>query len=140
MIFGRHTDREQPDRKVDVDVHLEEDITLVQTATDAFLNNPEEGRWQALLSVPARLDRRTAASDAYERNVVGSAVFEHADEGSVIGETSQNPISMEVPSRLFQAQLALVKAVKVAVTDPNPKALQTVTTASAALTATQDQS
>ena len=46
MIFGRHTDREQPDRKVDVDVHLEEDITLVQTATDAFLNNPkEDGRW-----------------------------------------------------------------------------------------------
>ena len=99
MVHGRHADRENPeDLEADVDVHLEQDITMVQQATDAYLGDPGERQRQVLLSALESLDRRTAESDAYEENVVGSAVFGFSSKGSVIGETGSNPVAEEVPA------------------------------------------
>jgi hypothetical protein len=138
MIHDRHADREHPeDGEADVDVHLEQDITMVQQATDAYLGAPGERQRQALLSALESLDRRTAASDAYEESVVGSAVFGTSSKGSVIGETGSNPIAEEVPASVFRAQIDLVKAAKAAVTGPSPSSLEGLRAASAALASAQ---
>jgi len=133
LILSHHTHRNHPDQTVDVEVHLENDIKLVQSTTEAFLDNPVEVQRLELLSALEILDQQTAASDAYEADIVGSAVFGHAYRGSVIGETSQIPISNAVPSSLFQAQAGLVKAAKAAVSDPSPNALGNLGTALATL-------
>jgi len=138
MILGRHADRGQPeDPDADVDVHLEQDITMVEQATEAFLGDPSERQRQVLLSALESLDRRTAASDAYEENVVGSAAFGFSSKGSVIGETGVNPIAEVVPASVLRAQIDLVKAAKVAVTVPGPSGLEALRAARAALASAQ---
>jgi len=138
MIHGRHADRENPeDLEADVDVHLEQDITMVQQATDAYLGDPSERQRQVLLSALESLDRQTAASDAYEENVVGSAAFGFSSKGSVIGETGGNPIAEEVPASVLRAQIDLVKAAKAAVTGPGPSSLEGLRAARALLASAQ---
>lgn len=138
MFLGRHADRENPeDPGADVEVHLEQDITMVQQATEAYLGDPSERQRQVLLSALESLDRQTAASDAYEENVVGSAAFGFSSKGSVIGETGINPIAEVVPASVLRAQIDLVKAAKAAVTGPGPSSLEGLRAASAALAAAQ---
>ncbi len=138
MILGRHAEGENPeDAEADVDVHLEQDITMVQQATDAYLGDPSERQRQVLLSALESLDRQTAASDAYEESVVGSAAFGFSSKGSVIGETGSNPIAEVVPTSVLRAQIGLVKAAKAAVTGPGPSSLEGLRAARAALASAQ---
>jgi hypothetical protein len=138
LIFGHHADHAEPDdQEVDVDAHLEQDITVVQHATDAYLNNPGEKLRQELLAALEALDQQTAASDAYEASVVGSAAFGFSPKGSVIGETSRNSIADELPGSVLRAQIALVKAAKAAVTEPGPATLDALGIASSSLAAMQ---
>lgn len=138
MHFGHHDDgAAPPDQEVDVEIHLEYDIAFVQDAADAYLDHPTEVFRKALLSALEALDQQTAASDAYEDSVVGSAVFGFSPKGSVIGETSRNPIAEELSASVLRAQVTLVKAAKAAVTAPGAPTLDTLRTASSALAALQ---
>jgi hypothetical protein len=135
LHFGHHDDQSEPvEQEVDVEIRLEHDITLVQDATDAFLGNPSEASRQSLLTALEGLDRQTAASDAFEESIVGSAVFGAPIKGSVIGETSLNPIAEELPSSVFRAQVTLVKAAKAAVESPGTDTLHALHLASSSLT------
>ena len=137
-MFGRHADRAKPDdQEVDVEVHLERDINKVHQATDAYLDNPSQVLRQELLAALEALDQQTAAADAYEASFVGSAVFGYSPKGSVIGETSRNPIAEELPGSVFRAQIDLVKAAKAAVTEPGPTTFGTLRSASLSLAAVQ---
>jgi len=137
-MLGHHADRAKPDdQEVDVEVHLEHDITVVQQAADAYLSNPSQELRQQLLASLEALDRQTAAADAYDASFVGSAIFGYSPKGSVIGETSRNPIAEEVPGSVFRAQIDLVKAAKAAVTEPGPKTFDTLRTTSLSLAAVQ---
>jgi len=137
-MFGRHADRARPDdQEVDVDVHLEHDITAVQQAADAYLDNPGQVVRQELLAALEALDRQTAAADAYQANIGGSAVFGFSPKGSVIGETGQYPLAEELPGSVLRAQITLVKAAKAAVTEPGPTTFDTLRSASLSLTSMQ---
>ena len=137
-MFGRHADRARPDdQDVDVDVHLEHDITVVQQAADAYLNNPSQVVRQELLAALEALDRQTAAADAYQSNLGGSAVFGFTPKGSVIGETGQYPLAEELPGSVLRAQVTLVKAARAAVTGPGPTTFDALRTASLSLTSMQ---
>lgn len=137
-MFGRNADRAKPDdQEVDVDTHLEDDISVVQHATDAYLNNPSQELRRELLSALEALDQQTAASDAYEESIVGSAVLGFSPKGSVIGETSRNSIAEELPGSVLRAQITLVKAAKAAVTEPGPTTFDALRTASSSLAAMQ---
>jgi len=139
VIRGRHADRERPqDPAVDVDVHLEQDITTVEQATDAYLGDPGERQRQGLLSALESLDRRTAASDAYEGDVAGSGAFGFSSKRSVLGATGGNPIAEVVPATVLRAQIDLVKAAKSAITEPGPSGLEGLRAARAALASAMD--
>jgi hypothetical protein len=136
--FGRHADRAAPeDQEVDVDIHLEQAIAQVQSATDAYLDNPSQELRQGLLEALGTVDQRTAASDSYEASIVGSAAWGFASKGSVIGETGQNSIAEELPGLVLQAQATLVKAAKAAVTEPGSATFDALGTASSSLAALQ---
>jgi len=134
VIFRRDAGRESPEAQdIAVEVHLEQDITMVQNATDAYLSDPSEQQRQELLSALESLDQQTAASDAYEGSVVGSAVYGFSTKGSVIGETNQNPIAEQLPASVLRTQIALVKAAKLAVTDASPATLDALKAANTEL-------
>jgi len=133
-MFGHHADRARPDdEEVDVDVQLEHDITVVQKAADAYLDNPSQVLRQDLLTALEALDRQTAAADAYQANVGSSGVFRFSPKGSVIGETSQYPLAEELPRSVLRAQIALVKAAKAALTEPGPPTFDALRSASRSL-------
>jgi hypothetical protein len=133
--FHRDAGRQSPEAQdVAVEVHLEQDITRVQHATDAYLSDPSQQRRQELLSALESLDQQTAASDAYEGSVMGSAAYGFSTKGSVIGETSQNPIAEQLSGSVLRAQIALVKAAKSAVTDAGPSTLDALRAANTELT------
>jgi len=139
VIHGRHADRgRHEDPGVDVDVRLEQDITRVEQATDAYLGDPGERQRKDLLSALESLDRRTAASDAYEGDVAGSGAFGFSSKRSVLGATGGNPIAEVVPATVLRAQIDLVKAAKTAVTEPGPSSLEGLRAAGAALAAAKD--
>ncbi len=138
MHFHRDAGRgPRHEQDVAIDIHLEQAIAAVQEAPDAFLGGPGEQQRQDLQSALEALDQRTAASDAYESSIVGSAVYGFTAKGSVLGETGRNPVAAQIPSSVLQAQIALVKAAKAAVTDPSPATLAALHAASADLGSVQ---
>ncbi len=136
MHLGHHGNPpDASDQVVDVEVHLERDIATVQDATDAFLGDPGDASRAGLLAALEALDQRTSASDSFEDGIVGSAVFGTSSKGSVIGETSLNPMAEELPGSVLRAQVALVRAAKDAVTSPGTTTLESLRSASEALAA-----
>lgn len=106
---------------------------MVQQAADAYLNNPSQVLLQELLAALEALDQQTAAADAYQANVSGSAVFGFSPKGSVIGETGQYPLAEKLPGSVLRAQIILVNAAKAAATKPGPTSFDTLRAASLAL-------
>jgi len=136
--FGRHPECEHPEpQAVDVEFHLEQDISMVQQATDTYLGDPGEPGRQQLLAALEALDQWTAASDAYEASLADSPVFGFSPKCSVIGETSRNPIAEELPAQVLRAQIALVRAAKAAVTAPGPSSLDALRAANTVLASVQ---
>jgi len=134
--FGRHADHGEPvDQDLDVDVHLEQDITAVQQAADAYVVDPSEPQRQELLAALGSLDQQTAASDAYAAGIVDSGVFGFTSKGTVLGETGPNPVAEVVPAPVLRAQIELVQAAKSAVTTPGPSGCDALRAASSALAA-----
>ncbi len=132
--FHRNARRESAEAQdIAVEVQLEQDIAMVHHATDVYLGDPSDQQRQNLLSALESLDQQTAASDAYEASVIDSAVYGFSAKGSVIGKTSQNPVTEQLPASVLRAQIALVKAAKSAVTDANPVTLDALRAANTEL-------
>ena len=132
-MFG-HRPKGQPDHEqeieVDVDLTLERDISTVVQAVDAYLQNTNEGLRKDLLTALEHLDDQTDRADAYQ----GRPQLYPADSGSaVVGATSDNSMPEELPSTEFQAQVALVRAAKNAVTRLTPDTLADLRAANDAL-------
>ncbi len=139
-MFGHHAKRRPAEgQELDVDTNLERDISAVEWSVERYLQDPTDSPRQDLLAALNRLDDQIDLSDAYETNIFGSGAFGYASKGSVVGETSNNPITEEVVSTEFQAQVALVKAPKAEVTGPTPDALAALHTASEALATVRAQ-
>ncbi len=136
LLFGRHRDHEpEQNTEADVDVHLEWDIDAVQQAVAAFLENSSDGSRRSLVAVLDRLDDQIDLSDSYAASVVGSPLFGQAPKGDVLGEISSHPMAEEIPGAVLRAQVALVRAAKIAVRDPSPNSLEDLRTCSASLAA-----
>ncbi len=136
LLFGRHRDHEPAQNtEADVEVHLEWDIDAVQQAVTAFLENSSDGSRRSLVAVLDRLDDQIDLSDSYAASIVGSPLFGQAPKGDVLGETSSHPMAEEIPGAVLRAQVALVRAAKIAVRDPSPNTLEDLRTCSASLAA-----
>ncbi len=111
-MFGRRAKGQaETEQEVEVDVSLELDISVVEQAIDNYLQYPNESLRKDLLAALEELDGQLAEGDAYHarlRMVV--------PESAVIGATSNSSVGEEMPATKFQAQVALVKAAKRAVT------------------------
>jgi hypothetical protein len=132
-MFG-HRAKRQPDHEqdfeVDVDLNLERDISTVEQAVESYLQNPNESLREDLLAALEELDAQTAQSDDYH----GRLVFPFAaPESSVVGATSPSSVGKQMPSDEFQAQVALVRAAKNAVTRLTPDTLADLRAASETL-------
>lgn len=138
-MFGRHRKEAPQNTEADVEVHLEWDIDAVQQAVTAFLQNASDGARQSLVVVLDRLDSQIDLGDAYAASVADSPVFGQAPKGDVLGETSSNSMAEEVPGAVLRAQVALVRAAKVAVQDPSPSSLEDLRTTSVSLAAASGQ-
>jgi hypothetical protein len=140
-MFGRHRNKEAPqDTDAAVEVHLEWDIDAVQQAVTAVLQNASNGSRQSLLAVLGRLDDQTALGDAYSQSIIDSPFFGQGTKGAILGETSNHSMAEEVPGTVLRAQVALVRAAKIAVRDQSPRALEDLRTASDSLAAASGQS
>jgi hypothetical protein len=131
-LFG-HRGKGQPGyvEEVEVDVDLERDISLVEQAVESYLQDPNDSLRNGLLAALEELDDQIAQGDDYH----GRLVFPFAaPESSVVGATSPSSVGEELPSTEFQAQVALVKAAKNAVTQLTPDTLADLRAASDALT------
>lgn len=138
-MFGRRAKR-QPDHEeeVEVDVTLEQDISMVVQAVDSYLQNPNESLRKELLAALEELDDQTAQGDDYH----GRLVFPFAaPESTIVGATSPSSAGEPLPATEFQAQVELVKAAKKAVTRLTPDTLADLRDCSEALAAwrTSDQ-
>jgi hypothetical protein len=136
-MFGHKKDRPPPSHpEIAVDVTLEDDIDDVERTVEEFLQIPSEGSRRALLSALERLDDQTARSDA--RQFANSAPGSYGQYGLfgdavVLGATSRYPVAEEIAGDEFQAQIALVKAAKQAVTHSSPDSLEVLRRANASL-------
>lgn len=112
-MFGHHrgagTNRPSD---AQVEIQLERDLSEVQGAVSAFLQNPTDGSRQAMLAGLDKLDAQIDLGDTYAASIVDSGIFGQAPKGSVLGETTSHSISESVPGAVLQAQVALVRAAK----------------------------
>src|SRR3974390_3632452 len=131
-MFGRPDEREQGPRapsreggeELDVDAGLVEAPAEVQQTVTTYLDIPSEGARRDLLASLEQLDAQLARSDDY----TSAPRFSPGAVGYVtnapIGATSQNPVVDELPSGVFQAQVALVKAAKQEIREHTPGTLR----------------
>jgi len=110
--------------ELEVDATLALDLSLVEGAVDAYLATPVDATRDELIAQLAALDDQTAASDAFESSVAGSAVFGFSSKGSVIGETRSVPLVEDIPSDQFELQVALVRAAKREVVASTPQSME----------------
>jgi hypothetical protein len=138
-MFGRRRKGPSPPEELPVEHHLEEDIAEIEASVATYLGDPTEDPRRQLLADLERLDDQTARADAYT-SFMASRWTGLADTGSsVVGATSNEPLTEDVPDPEFQAQVELVKAAKKAVTDQTPETLDALRAASTALTAVRGQ-
>jgi hypothetical protein len=130
-MFGRRA-KGQPDHEeeVEVDVTLEQDISVVEQAVDSYLQGPNDSLRQDLLTALEQLDDRIEESDAYHARLTYPFV---GPDSSVVGATNASSIPEDVSSTEFQAQVALVKAAKSVVKSLTPDTLADLRAANDAL-------
>jgi hypothetical protein len=134
-VVPRDDDREgidPADRVVPVDATLAQYLRALESEVDAYLRHQTSEHRQALEQALARLDARTADSDAWIAGVTNTASWGIDPKGTVIGETSNVPIAEDVPGAELNAQIKLVNAAKQVVRDVTA---QTVGALQSALTA-----
>ena len=123
------------DQPVAVDEGLEQAIEGVEAAVDAYLDTASSDRRDALVSAIGHLDELVALGDDYtfRRTTTGwgSGVSPGA---SVLGARDSTPIAEELPTRVLQAQLALVRWAKDALADGGPTAWEALRSAAQDLT------
>jgi hypothetical protein len=128
-MFGPGTEGQpDPEQQVEVDVTLEQDISIVEQAVEKYLQNPNDSLRRELLVALEQLDSQLADGDAYH-----SRVRIVAPESTIVGATSNTSIGEELPATEFQAQVALVKAAKNTVIRPTTETLADLRAASEAL-------
>jgi len=132
-MFGQGRNRHPEEKELAVDAALERVLSAAEQAIELFLENPTDSRHQELVSALEEVDRQTEASDAFSESVVGSGAVGYSTKFSVIGETSANPIGEEVPTSVFQAQIALVRAAKNAAADRTEDKISTLRRANGTL-------
>jgi cell division septum initiation protein DivIVA len=120
-MFGRRAkNEERGEEDVEVDIDLEGDLSAVENAVEDYLQSPDAARHKDLLAALEELDEQIAQGDAYMATLRFPFV---GAPSSVIGATNSSSPGEEVPSSAFQAQVALVKAAKNAVTRLTPEIL-----------------
>jgi len=132
-MFGRRA-KGQPDHEeeVEVDITLEQDISMVVEAVDNYLQNPNECTRKDLLGALEELDDQIAQGDDYHARLVFPFA---APESTVVGATSPSSVGEELPATEFQAQVALVKSAKDVVRWVTPDTLADLRDCSEALAA-----
>jgi hypothetical protein len=122
------THRRDGERIVDVEAGLEALIFDVESAVVAYLVRITEETRAVLATAIAAVDAESSASDAFRarRGTIatsGSLAGLGTSSLDVIGQTSRYPIVNEVPLKLFQAQVALVRAARTEVAAATPLTL-----------------
>jgi hypothetical protein len=121
------------DRAVPVDATLAQYLRALESEVDAYLQHPTTEQLQALREILARLDAKTADSDAWIAGVTNTASWGIDAKGTVVGETGSFPIAEDVPSAELNAQIELAKAAKQVVQNDNPQTVRALNQARAAL-------
>lgn len=111
------SNRTDDDKLVEVDEGMESLVVEVESAVVTYLVRIDDASRAALLRALEALDAHTAASEAYVRRagsfatLTGVAALGRSSL-DVIGRRSEFPAVSEVPLRVFQGQVALVRAAK----------------------------
>jgi hypothetical protein len=124
-------------RNVPVDATLATHLRAVESQVDTYLQHQTPEHLHALERALARLDARTADSDAWIAGVTNTASWGIDPKGTVIGETSNVPIAEDVPGAELNAQIELVNAAKQVVRDVNVTTVGALRSALAALDASR---
>jgi hypothetical protein len=127
-----------PEQELAVDAALEGDCSEVERAVDAYIGDQRDDRRQALLKALETLDSETDDSDAYASRTSWRSIL-GAPAPDVIGETGPYPVAEDISSTEFDGQVALVKAAKQVVLQPNPHTLAALEAARSALRRFRDQ-
>jgi hypothetical protein len=130
MLRRRAKGQPDPEQDIEVDVTLEQDISLVEQAVESYLQNPNESLRKELLAALEELDDQIAQGDDYHGRLEYPFA---APVSTVVGATNPSSVGEQMPSDEFQAQVALVKAAKNAVTRLTPDTLADLQVASEAL-------
>jgi hypothetical protein len=110
--------RPDGDQPIAVDEGLEQAIDAVEAAVDAYLDTASSDRHDALVAALAHLDELVALGDGYTNRVAATRWGYGVSPGaSVLGARGSSPIAEDLPTRVLQAQVALVRCAKDAVTD-----------------------
>ncbi len=105
-----------------VDVQLEDSIRDIEGLVGGYLRSPQdEATRQALLAKLKKLDDQTARADAYSDSRA-VAVRYQVPRSWLTGATSDTSTGEDVPGAEFKAQVALVKAARVAIRNPTTEA------------------
>jgi hypothetical protein len=125
--FGHRNSHEQgrPDGdQAIVDEGLEQAIDAVEAAVDSYLDAASSDRHDALVAAVAHLDELVALGDDYTNRVAATRWGYGVSPGaSVLGARGSSPIAEDLPAGVLQAQVALVRCAKDAITDGGPTAL-----------------
>jgi hypothetical protein len=129
MSDDRAKEERGHEQEVDVDLTLERDISMVEQGVDTYLQYPNERVRRDLLIALEKLDDQLDQGDTYHARLR----LPFGPESSVIGATTDSSVAEQLPATEFQAQVALVKAAKNAVTRLTPDTLADLRSASEAL-------
>ena len=124
-----------------VDEGLEQAIDAVQAAVDAYLGTASTEQHDALVAALGHLDELTALGDDYTNWRAATRWGYGVSPGaSVLGARSSSPIAEELPTRVLQAQIALVRCAKDALADGGPATSDALRSAAAELTSARNPS
>jgi hypothetical protein len=118
-----------------VDEGLEQAIDAVDAAVDAYLEMASTELRAALVTALGHLDELVALGDDYT-NRMGATRWAYgvSPGASVLGARGSSPIAEELPTRVVQAQIALVRCAKEAVVDGGPATSDALRSAAEELT------
>jgi len=122
-VFGRRKrGGASQDQAMAVDVQLEDHIREIEDLVDGYLRNPQDQATRYELAAELdKLDDQTARADAYS-NSRAVLVRYQVPRSWLIGATSDTSIGEDVPGAEFKAQVALVKAAKMAICNTTAEA------------------
>ncbi len=126
---GRH-----PTAEIEVDARLELDISAVEQAVGAYLDDPSATHRRHLLTELERLDEQIEQGDDYTNMPLAAGALGYLPNPA-IGATSANSPAETLPDDIFRAQIDLVNAAKNEVRGPTADTQRALRRTAAALNA-----